>query len=150
MKKTCIKTYVKELLNVIARMQGDYPKRKFTLDGRLVGDIGEILVEQIYDLELYDGQIVKHDAVSNGRKVQIKTTMKNTLTFGDTPEYYLGIKIERDGTVEEIFNGPGQVIKNMIIHRKRPKNYLFCISLSQLRSLNKNINDKDRIPKRGK
>jgi hypothetical protein len=62
MKLKPIKDYVKELLGVVASMQRDYPKKKFTLDGRLVGDIGEILAEQIYDLELLEGQHPKHDA----------------------------------------------------------------------------------------
>jgi len=41
---------VKDLLKIVKALQGAYPKKNFTLDGRLVGDLGEILVEEDYDL----------------------------------------------------------------------------------------------------
>jgi hypothetical protein len=74
--------------------------------------------------------------------------MKYSLTFGDVPDYYLGLKVDQNGNVEEIFNGPGSVIWDNIKHRKRPKNYLYSIRLSTLMCLNKQISDKDRIRKR--
>lgn len=146
--KTPIKDYIKELLSVVARMQQSYPKKRFTLDGRLVGDIGEMLAEQIYDLELLEGQQPTYDAKSKDRLIQIKTTMKNSLTFGDVPDYYLGLRVDRDGGVEEIFNGPGPIIWESIKHRKRPRNFLYSITLPTLRNLNKLIQEKDRIKRR--
>ena len=63
-----------------------------------------------YDVVLDELAQAKHDAVtSDGRKVQIKATFKNSLTFRTVPEYYLGFKLYPDGQYEEIFNGPGQV-----------------------------------------
>ena len=129
-------------------MQIDYPKKKFTLDGRLVGDIGEILAEQLYDLILLDGLQEKYDAVSDGKLVQIKTTMKNTLGFGDIPDYYLGLKVDENGKVEEIYNGPGLMIWNIIKRKKRPKNYFFSINISRLKKLNSSVSKKDKIKRR--
>lgn len=143
-----VKEYVVELLGIVGKMQRDYPKKKFTLDGRLVGDIGEILAEQIYDLELLAGIQKRHDAISSGRYVQIKTTMKRALGFGDIPDFYLGIRVDEDGAVEELFNGPGSLIWEAIKHRKRPKNYLYTIPIIQLKELNKLVQEIDRIPKR--
>jgi hypothetical protein len=148
--KPSIRKYVKELISVVARMQKSYPSRRFTLDGRLVGDIGEILAEQIYDLKLFNGQHVKHDAKSRIGCVQIKATMKDRLTFGDIPEYYLGIKITSDGNVEEIFNGPGKIIGKATKHWRRPKSFLLPIPISTLKNLNKKVPDKNRIKKRRK
>ena len=71
------------------------------------GDLGEILVEQDYDLELFDGVEKHHDGITpDGKKVQLKTTMKNLLTFpcDHTPAFCLGIKIFFDGTYEKVFN----------------------------------------------
>jgi hypothetical protein len=140
--------YVKQLLAIVAQMQMDYPKKKFTLDGRLVGDIGEILAEQQYDLELLKGLRERHDAISRGRFVQVKTTMKNTLGLGDIPDYYLGLKVDENGGVEEIFNGPGSIIWEAIKHRRRPKNHVYPIPLALLRTLNNQVEDKDRIRRR--
>lgn len=46
---------VREMLKIVESLQEQYDKKKFTLDGRLVGDLGEILVEEDYDLVLYSG-----------------------------------------------------------------------------------------------
>jgi hypothetical protein len=129
-------------------MHHDYPKKKFTLDGRLVGDIGEILAEELYDLDLLEGMQRLHDACSKGKMVQIKTTMKSTLGFGDIPDFYLGLKVDQKGKVEEIFNGPGSVIWDAIKHRKRPKSYLLSIDINNLKKLNKLVSDKDKIQRR--
>jgi len=148
MSKT-IQSYVRELLGIVVEMQKDYPKKKFTLDGRLVGDIGEILAEQIYDLELFEGLQKDYDATSHGRRVQIKTTMKESLGYGNNvPDYYLGLRIDQNGRAEEIYNGPGVIIWEHIKHRKPPKNHLFNISIRQLKALNKDIPSYERIKKK--
>jgi len=46
---------VKDMLEIVDQLQKTYPKKKFTLDGRLVGDLGEILVEEDYNIDLYVG-----------------------------------------------------------------------------------------------
>ncbi len=134
-----IQTYVRKLLSIVAQLQQDYPKKKFTLDGRLAGDIGEIIAEQKYDLELLEGLVKTHDAVSHGKYIQIKTTMKRSLGFGDIPDYYLGLRVDEEGNAEEIYNGPGTLIWEEIKHLKRPKNFLIPVSINKLRKLNKEV-----------
>lgn len=66
--------------------------RKFTVDGRLVGDIGEVIAATYYDVELDDTQGAGHDGkTSNGRLVQVKATFKNSLAFRTEPNYCLGL-----------------------------------------------------------
>jgi len=72
---------VKILLSIIKKLQGKYNNRKFTLDGRLVGDLGEIIVEQNYKIKLFEKQEKMYDGYSNSKKVQIKATFKDKLTF---------------------------------------------------------------------
>ena len=56
-----------------------------------MGDIGEVIAELEYDLELHKVPQPKHDATcSAGRRVQIKATIQNSLTFSISPDYYLG------------------------------------------------------------
>lgn len=142
---------VKQLLHIVNQLQKAYPKKKFTLDGRLVGDLGEILVEAEYDLELHEGLRKYHDAKTpDGRQVQIKTTMQNALTFpvDHVPDYYLGIKINTDGTFMEVFNGPGSVAVEGIKNRKPTKTNLHNISINSLAILNNKVREEDRIHKR--
>ena len=142
---------VKQLLHIVNQLQNAYPKKKFTLDGRLVGDLGEILVEAEYELELHEGLHKYHDAKTpDGRQVQIKTTMQNALTFpvDHVPDYYLGIKINIDGTFMEVFNGPGSVAVESIKNRKPTKTNLHSISINSLAMLNNKVREEDRIHKR--
>ncbi|MDR2734174.1 MAG: hypothetical protein LBC99_05940 [Spirochaetota bacterium] len=144
---------IRELLEIVKRLQYRYRNKKFTLDGRLIGDIGEIIVAHNYDVVLYEKQKEKYDGYdSNDRKVQIKTTLKNKLSFpyGDknTPDYYIGIKLYEDGGWDEIYNGPGLNIYNLLQKKQRPKNGYFPVSISTLRAENKKIPDNERIKRR--
>ena len=144
---------LKELQTIVAALQRSYPEKRFTLDGRLVGDMGEILVAEHYDLELLPGIAKHYDATtSHGRRVQIKTTMKGSLTFpcDHTPDYYIGIKINEDGSIIEVFNGPGAIAGKLLRNRKVTKTNLYSISINTLLRLNESISEPDRIPRRSK
>ena len=144
---------IREMLKIVESLQDQYDKKKFTLDGRLVGDLGEILVEEDYDLVLYSGLAKHYDGETlDGRKVQIKTTMKNSLTFpvDHIPDYYIGIQIHPDGTYDEVFNGPGSIAGRAVKNRKPTKTNLHSITLSALKKLNRNVPERDRIPKKPK
>lgn len=143
-----IKKAIIELLQIVKCLKNEYPHKEFTLDGRLVGDIGEVLAETYYDIKLFDKINPHYDGISSdGRKVQIKATMKNALNFpaDHVPDYYLGIKILNNGSTEEIFNGPGLVIWDILKHRKKPKNNLYRIDINRLMKLDSTIDSKDRI-----
>jgi hypothetical protein len=147
-----IEDAVRQLLAIVTTLASTYPKKKFTLDGRLVGDLGEVLVESAYDLELFTGLQKHHDArCRDGRLVQIKATMKQSLTFpaDHVPEYYLGIQIHPDGTFSEIFNGPGHIAHEAVRGHKTPKTNLHSVSLRALRLLQPRVDAADRIPRRG-
>ncbi|MDB4285527.1 hypothetical protein N9903_01320 [bacterium] len=142
---------VGQLLRIVQDLRRAHPKKKFTLDGRLVGDLGEALAEDIYDINVFEKLEKHHDARSrNGRLVQIKATMKNSLTFpaDHIPDYYLGLRIDSKGTAKEIFNGPGRIAHEAIRNRRPTKNNLHSISLKRLEGLNKRVPPKERIPKR--
>lgn len=62
----------------IARLKAAFPHRAFTIDGRLVGDIGEVIAAIEYDLTLDEVQRPRHDArTSDGRHMQIKARAKD-------------------------------------------------------------------------
>jgi hypothetical protein len=140
-----------ELQAIVTALQRSYPKKRFTLDGRLVGDLGEVLAESEYDINLFTGLEKHYDAIcSDGRLIQIKTTLKDSLTFpcDHVPDYYLGIKILPDGNCQEIFNGPGKVVHELVKNRKLTKTNLHSISIKSLRRQNETVEDEKRIPER--
>jgi len=142
---------IRNMLAIVASLRESHPHKRFTLDGRLVGDLGEILAEERYALDLYPKVVPQYDAeTKDGRKIQIKCTMKDSIDFPTDyiPQWLLGLKINPDGTIEEIYNGPGAIVWEKIRHRKTPRNRYHCIGLKTLREANKLVEDQDRIQRR--
>lgn len=151
--KISIPDALKQLQVIVVALQQAYPKKRFTLDGRLVGDLGEVLAESVYDVQLFTGLERHYDAIcSAGRLVQIKTTLKDSLTFpcDHIPDYYLGIKILPEGTCIEVFNGPGKLVHDIVAKRKPAKTNLWSIAVKRLQLQNELVDSDDRIPRRSK
>jgi uncharacterized protein DUF6998 len=144
---------IQEALSLIFRgigiLQSEFSNRKFTIDGRLVGDIGEIVAATEFDITLDDVGRPAYDAkTSDMRDIQIKATFQEQLTFRTIPILYLGIKLFRDGGHEIVFNGPGQIIYDRYAHRQGIGKDLLSFPVSVLRQLSANVPDNQRIPKR--
>ena len=144
-----INSALNKIFEGIKQLREALPIKEFTIDGRLVGDIGEALVQRDYDVDLYDKLVEGYDGeTSDGRMVQIKATFKNSLTFKKTPEYYIGIKINQDGTYKEIYNGPGKIIEDRYKHRKGFGRNLLSFPNRILCELSEQIPDNQKIKKR--
>lgn len=135
---------IKELYKIANELESSYPGRKFTIDGHLVGSIGEVIVAEHYGLELLRSSTETHDAVSTeGKYVQIKATQINRIAISSEPDYLIVIKIFSDGSWEEVYNGPGKPV--WYNAGKMQKNGQRPISLSKLRSLMNSVDKKDTI-----
>lgn len=133
----------------IAQLREAFPNRAFTIDGRLVGDIGEVIAGLEYDIELDDISRPDHDArTRDGRRVQIKATFKNSLTFRRCPDLYLGFKLYADGRHEEVYNGPGRLILERYGRRKGIGMELLSFPVRELRSMSTAVAASERVPKR--
>ena len=140
---------LKLIFEGISQLKQAFPKKEFTIDGRLVGDIGEMIAALEYEIELFDVLRKGHDGqTSDGRLVQVKATFKDSLTFKSVPEYYLGLKLYEDGRHEEIYNGPGKVIYDKYRHRSGIGQELLSFPNTDLRQLSARVLGNDRIPKR--
>ncbi len=148
-KQELIEAALKDIFSGIELLRKAQPKKEFTIDGRLVGDIGETIVERDYDLRLYSGMEKDYDGETPcGRKVQIKATFKDSLTFKKVSDYYIGIKISQDGSYTEIFNGPGSYIANEYSHRKGFGEKLLSFPNKRLKELSSEVPLGERIQKR--
>ena len=129
---------IKELYKITNELESSYPSRKFTIDGHLVGSIGEVIVAEHYGLELLRNSTETHDAVStDGKYIQIKATQINRIDISSEPDCLIVIKIFSDGSWEEVYNGPGKPVWDNA--GKMQKNGQRPISLSKLRSLMNSI-----------
>jgi hypothetical protein len=150
-KRKVISNALSLIFEGIDRLKNTFPHRAFTIDGRLVGDIGEIIAALEYDLILDEVSQPGHDAVtSDGRRVQIKATFKDQLTFRSVQDYYLGFKLFPDGRHVEIFNGPGKIIFDRYSHRKNIGIQLLSFPISELKVLSKKVPDEQRISSRAR
>ena len=125
--------------------------RRFTIDGRLVGDIGELFAARDFDVRLDAKSRALHDAClasDGGRLVQIKATFKDHLSFGREPMLYLGLKLYPEGRYEVIFNGPGVVISRAFAHRKGIGQKLLSFPVRALSALSDDVEDRERVPLR--
>jgi hypothetical protein len=148
-EKNKIADALKLIFDGINNLKNSFPRKEFTIDGRLVGDIGEVIAALEYDIELFDVLVKGHDGMtSDGRLVQVKATFKDSLTFRTAPEYYLGLKLYRDGNHEVIYNGPGQLIYEKYKHRKCIGKDLLSFPNTDLRELSAREPENDRISKR--
>ncbi len=141
-----ISNKIKELYKITNELESHYSGRKFTIDGHLVGSIGEVIVAENYDLELLPNSAETHDAVSaDGRYVQIKATQIKRIAISSKPDYAIVIKMLSDGSWDEVYNGPGSLVWENA--GKIQKNGQRHISLVKLRSLMNSVSEEDRMPR---
>lgn len=146
-----IQKAIQQLCEITTELKNNHKSKKFTLDGRLVGDLGEVLAEENYEITLFDKIKHLYDATtSDNRMVQIKASFKDKLTFptDHIPELFLGLKINSDGSFEEVYNGPGKYIKALIGKRKSPYNRLHLLPLKKLSEISARIPQKEKIKKK--
>ena len=125
---------IKELYKITNELEKEYPGRKFTIDGHLVGSIGEVIVAEHYGLTLLPNSTKTHDACSKDKKlVQIKATQVKGVSISSEPDYIIVIKLLPDGSWEEIYNGPGKPVWDSA--GKMQKNGHRSIPLNKLNNL---------------
>ncbi|ELM3718684.1 hypothetical protein RYR53_001730 [Aeromonas hydrophila] len=137
---------VQQLYSTVEELEEMFPRRHFTPDGHMVGSIGECLVADAYGLELMNASNKGYDALSpSGLQVEIKATQAKSVAFRSQPEHTIAIKILPNGTFEEIFNGPGNLVWQQFDGKPLPSNGQYQISLNKLKELNKQVDKSQRI-----
>lgn len=139
-----VRAVLDALYSATDRLETMFPGRKFTLDGHLVGSVGEVLAAYMFDLDLVRGSTMGHDAKTrSGRNVEIKLTQGNVVAIRHEPEHLLVLQRQKGTKVRVIFNGPGALAwenaGKMQSNGQRP------ISLQKLRQLNECVEPSDRL-----
>ena len=71
---------IQELFTTVRELESRYPGRKFSVDGHLLGSIGEVIAAEHYGLTLLKNSYETHDATDKqNRLVQIKATQINRI-----------------------------------------------------------------------
>jgi hypothetical protein len=100
--------YLDDLYTASDGLEQMFPGRKFTLDGHLVGSIGEVVAAYIFDLDLNPASTLGHDARSqDGRNVEIKLTQGRGVAIRHEPEHLIVLHRPKGGPMRIVYNGPG-------------------------------------------
>lgn len=139
-----IPSLIQRIYKITNRLHELFPERRFTPDGHLVGSIGEIIAAYKYNLHLLPNSTPIHDAeTEDGCLVQIKATQGNSVGIRSKPEHLIVLKIQKDGTSIEVYNGPGELAWNNA--GKMQSNGQKNIFLTRLKDLMKEVLGQSKI-----
>jgi len=97
-----------DLYRASDRLVEIFPGRSFTLDGHLVGSVGEVIAAYMFDLKLVRASSHAHDAIaSDGRRVEIKLTQGSSAAIRHPPDHLIVMHRPKGGPVRVVYNGPG-------------------------------------------
>jgi hypothetical protein len=99
---------VRALYDIVHRLEELFPGRRFTLDGHLVGSIGEVIAAHRYGLTLRRASFTGCDATApDGRDVEVKATQGDRVALRCPPSHLLVLHLDTKGGVAEVYNGCG-------------------------------------------
>lgn len=145
---------IRQLYGIIDTLESDFSdhERHFTLDGHLLGSIGEVYVAERYNIRLFVSSFKGHDGVTKDRRerlVQIKVTQSRTrkraIGLSSEPEWLLVLQVSVEGESIEVYNGPGDIVWNLVKDKPKPSNGQYQVALRRLLELNESVADDDRI-----
>jgi hypothetical protein len=137
---------IRSLNSVVKELEEEFvdQNRKFTLDGHLVGSIGEVVAAYSFGLTLYPTSRKGHDAEAvDGRGIQIKLTGgKIGVALSSEPEHLIVLQL-RDCKFTIVYNGLGAPVWRSC--GVRPEGKQRPIRLSKLQTLDRHVGDGDRL-----
>lgn len=139
--------HLDDLYGASEGLEDMFPGRKFTLDGHLVGSIGEVVAAYMFDLDLNPASTQGHDAkAGDGRNVEIKLTQGKSVGMRHGPEHLIVLQRAKSQRVRVVFNGPGTIAWNAA--GKMQDNGQRQIGLSKLSTLAQSVPPAAQLPAR--
>jgi hypothetical protein len=133
MQRVILPKPVGALYRAIEELQKTYG-RKFTLDGHVLGSIGEVIAKEALGFKLLPMSTRAHDAHCNIRgAVQIKITGGRSIAMRQNCNHLLVFKILSPDEAEIIYDGPGDPVWKAA--GKMQSNGQRTVSLSKLQGL---------------
>lgn len=136
---------LEDLYRASGRLEELFPGRKFTLDGHLVGSVGEVIAAYMFDLTLVRGSTLGHDALAaDGRRVEVKLTQRGGAAIRHPSDHLIVLHRPKGGPVRVVYNGPGEPVWHqagaMGRNGQRP------IGLTKLLALDRTVPEAARLP----
>jgi len=130
---------IKELWEIVSRLETTYKSddKKFTIDGHLLGSIGEVYAKEKFKLRLLQNSEKSHDAIDDktNKKYQIKITQREKVGLRNEPDNLIVIKVNKEGIPIIIYNGIGKPVWEMIKHKTTEQKSVSLKQLKKIKSL---------------
>lgn len=147
-----IEADVKDFLRSLKNLEKYFDGKRL----RSFGDIGEVIVSQMYNIQLCEKKNAKdidgYD--SQGRGWQIKASFTenrnscNCPRKGSSTYGYLALVVRDDGTVEEVYNGPWEIAEGLLSPAAAMEDEHRMINKNKLRAANNEIDPQDKLPRK--
>lgn len=114
-------------------------ERHFTMDGHLLGSVGEVFASYHYGITLNTASSKMYDGFVEDKNVQVKITQSDNIQIKGVPDYLVVLFIKYfEDTIEiyEVYNGPGKFVIDE--KKKENSNKERQISICKLRDANMN------------
>lgn len=147
---------IKEMLSIyrnmikeVATLEAMFPDRHFSLDGHIVGSIGEVAASYYYGIKLAKSSKKAIDGMVNERSVQIKVIQQDNVMLSydgidSAPDYLLVLYLNKNGILFEAYNGPWNTVFEAV-SSKDSHGYKH-VSINRLMELNKDVTSIEAIP----
>lgn len=116
--ESMLKIY-RNMVSEVTCLETMFPGRHFTLDGHLVGSIGEAFAKECYGIDLAIASNSFYDGTVDSRYVQIKTVQQDRVAIRYASQecelsnlILLVLYLNKNGCFYEVFNGPIDVLLN--------------------------------------
>src|SRR5271154_6185681 len=123
---------VAAIYRAVQELEAEYPGRKFTPDGHLVGSIGEVVAAKALGLTLYPMSRARHDAFDSLGDVQIKLTAGRSVAMYTECIRLVVLRVVSPEEAEIVYDGPGAPV--WASAGKIAKNGQRVVSLAKLRA----------------
>lgn len=143
-KMDMVREKIQALIGIVSELETEFPGRHFTIDGHLVGSIGEVLAAYYYGIDLYEASTERHDGSIDGREVQIKITQQDSILISEKPDYLLVLYMNKNGNTYEVYNGPGDLPWDTASKKDSHNNR--HMRVNKLMKLDADVEESKRIP----
>lgn len=128
----------------------NHSRLKFTLDGRLLGDIGELIVERYYGMRATGARTPGVDGTfpDSEKTIQVKATQSNlagpAFSFGrGQADHLMFLWLDfANGRAEVVYNGPEAPVRKEL---KGDYKSTASVKLHIVRALNERVHDQNRL-----
>ena len=142
-EKSLIHHKILSLIDIVSDLEKMFPGRHFTLDGHLLGSIGEVIAVYYYGINLYKSSTERHDGFIDDKEVQIKIVQQDNILISSEPEYLIVLYMTKDSHFYEVYNGPGNIPWSSVMKTDSHNNK--HLRVNKLLELDKLVPDEERI-----